>query len=303
MQSVPPARPIFEIDGLDAHLKANAATAAEIAAVKSLADDGYAVIDLPGVSGDQIDAIREAVAPLFEGGNYNRVQDAWLHTPAIGELARASAILRLLELAYGRKPFPFQTLNFYRGSRQGAHSDAIHFFARPAGFMAGVWIALEDIHPDSGPLFYYPGSHKLPSMTPQNMGITKSRPTVDDYNAINPTHIAALVDEHGLKAETRAIKKGQAIIWAANLLHGGEVVKDPSRTRQSLVVHYFFDGCDYFTPMWSSPSFTWRRLPFEVGSRAMKWPKVDGRPIWPGMRTLANALRHRLARQPRRFER
>ena len=28
--------------------------------------------------------------------------------------------------------------------------------------MCGVWVALEDITEDNGPLHYYPGSHRLP---------------------------------------------------------------------------------------------------------------------------------------------
>ena len=32
----------------------------------------------------------------------------------------------------------------------------------PEGFMCGVWVALEDMDMDNGPLVYYPGSHQLP---------------------------------------------------------------------------------------------------------------------------------------------
>ena len=32
----------------------------------------------------------------------------------------------------------------------------------PEGFMCGVWVALEDMDMENGPLVYYPGSHKLP---------------------------------------------------------------------------------------------------------------------------------------------
>ena len=65
-------------------------------------------------------------------------------------------------MLYDREVVPFQTLNFLRGTQQMAHSDTIHFSSLPAKFMAGVWIALEDVTHENGPLFYYPGSHKMP---------------------------------------------------------------------------------------------------------------------------------------------
>jgi hypothetical protein len=45
--------------------------------------------------------------------------------------------------------------------------------------------------------------------------------------------------------------KGQALIWAANLLHGGSVQHDPARTRWSQVTHYYFRDCIYYTPAFS----------------------------------------------------
>jgi hypothetical protein len=44
-------------------------------------------------------------------------------------------------------------------------------------------------------------------------------------------------------------RRGQALIWTACLLHGGEPILDPSKTRWSQVTHYFFENCAYYTPM------------------------------------------------------
>ena len=48
-------------------------------------------------------------------------------------------------------------------------------------------------------------------------------------------------------------KKGQALIWAANLLHGCAAQKNVNRTRYSQVTYYFFENCCYYTPMGSVP--------------------------------------------------
>ena len=66
---------------------------------------------------------------------------------------------------------------------------------------------------------------------------------------------ADLVEAHGAKPEYFHAKKGQALIWAANLMHGGTTQIDPNRTRWSQVTHYFFDDCAYYTPMMSDPFY------------------------------------------------
>jgi ectoine hydroxylase-related dioxygenase (phytanoyl-CoA dioxygenase family) len=50
----------------------------------------------------------------------------------------------------------------------------MHFHSAPAGFMCGLWIALEDVRPEAGPLIYYPGSHRspYPDADPANLGLS-----------------------------------------------------------------------------------------------------------------------------------
>jgi hypothetical protein len=191
-----------------------------------------------------------------------RVQDAWLVNRAIRQLAASKSVMSFLDALYRRRSFPFQTLNFARGSRQATHSDAFHFNSRPAGFMCGVWIALEDIHPDSGPLHYYPGSHRLPVLTNADLAANHEKA---GYEAL----IASVVQKEGLMQETALIRRGQAFIWAANLLHGGTPILDPARTRLSQVTHYYFRDCSYFTPMDSDETggkVFWRE-PYDIAAR------------------------------------
>ena len=55
----------------------------------------------------------------------------------------------------------------------------------------------------------------------------------------------------GLEIDYGLIKKGHALVWSANLLHGGSPANDPERTRKSQVTHYFFEGTRYYTPLMS----------------------------------------------------
>jgi ectoine hydroxylase-related dioxygenase (phytanoyl-CoA dioxygenase family) len=229
--------------------------------------DGYLVLDsvvsasrIESISAEMDDLYRdlpEGEQQMVDGVMYswNRVMDAWRINENVRALAVSPIVLSALEELYGRKPLPFQTLNFRVGTQQPAHSDTVHFNSDPPGFMGGVWVALEDIDMDNGPLMYYPGSHKLPEVTMQDVGVEADPSHYGDYERF----IGRLIEEKGLEPDYATIKKGQALIWSANILHGGALQRDKSRTRRSQVTHYYFEGCKYWTPLVSSADdVAWR---------------------------------------------
>lgn len=223
---------------------------------------GYAVIDFPDPDIDaRIERIKTRLAPRYDidlsdpasikaRGN-QRIQDAWMFDEDVKAIAANSDILRLLGKLYGRRAFPFQTLNFPVGTQQHVHSDAIHFSSLPERFMCGVWLAMEDIHPDAGPLNYCPGTHQWPILTNLMLGTSRfgdhSRLAQEPYEKV----WRAMIDAQGISTDTFCARKGQALIWAANLLHGGSRQIDPTLTRWSQVTHYYFEGCTYYTPAYS----------------------------------------------------
>jgi hypothetical protein len=219
--------------------------------------DGLAYLE--GVASDDLIArIRGEVAGLFhpdqmEGpASYYRRQDAWEESAAVKELALLPRVLDALELLYGRKPVPFQTLNFLYGSEQSNHSDAILFNTLPPRFMCGVWVALEDVGEENGPLFYLPGSHRLPQLYPENFDL--GRETPDEFiNARYGQYLESLMAEQGFKRQVFHAKKGDAVIWASNVVHGGMPRLDSTRTRWSQVTHYYFADCVYYVPLYSEP--------------------------------------------------
>ena len=252
---------------------------------------GFLVFD-PGIDAAVIDRAFNDLKDLYPpegtpsddmGGKVaqrdaRRIQDAWRISPAVKAIATAPRVLQVLQGLYGRKPLPFQTLNFKVGSEQRTHSDTVHFNSRPAGFMCGVWVALEDVDTDNGPVMYYPGSHKWEEI---------ALPHVDEFAAkgelarklarlrapfrymrdskadyfVYEDAIQDRVERSGVKPVYATIRKGQAFIWAANLLHGGSRQHDRNRTRMSQVTHYFFEGCRYYTPLLQRGPFTRWRTP------------------------------------------
>jgi ectoine hydroxylase-related dioxygenase (phytanoyl-CoA dioxygenase family) len=241
-------------------------------ALRTLLDEaGYVIFD-PGVPEATIDAAIAETEPHFrvEGSlertvrrmrralrgrsrtmshrDPARVQDAWTISKSVRAISTAPRVLELLRELYGRGPRPFQTLNFRVGSEQATHADTWHFNSEPAGFMCGIWVALEDIHEDSGPLVYYPGSHKLPELTKADIA-DAGAPEWAAYSE----RVQALIEREGLEPRYGNLSKGQALLWSSNLLHGGAPQADPARTRWSQVTHYFFEDCRYWKPILSGP--------------------------------------------------
>lgn len=225
---------------------------------------GYAVVDFPEPDFDIMAAdIKNALHDQFdwamwrstghESGVSLRAWDAWKQVDSIRNIAINPRILDLLSQLYGRRAWPFQTLNFPVGTQQHIHTDAVHFSSNPERFMCGVWVALEDITLDNGPLVYYPGSHKWPIYTNEHIGYRVSSQAQKPNQTVYEEMWRALVDAHHAKPAHFVCKKGQALIWAANLLHGGSPHLNKDLTRWSQVTHYFFEDCAYFTPLWSDP--------------------------------------------------
>ena len=248
---------------------------------ETLSERGVAIIDLGDAGRALCDRVVKETDGFFTEG-VKRVQDAWRRSAAVREIALLPQIQRAIDSAYGRRSFPFQTLNFKWGSEQHLHSDAIHFNSDPDGFMCGVWIALEDVEPDAGPLTYLAGSHRLPLFTMQEAGVNGS-PNQYDYKR---TYVHALADQTAVKnlgPESAILKKGQALVWAANLIHGGSPIRRTEATRRSVVVHMYFDDCVYYTPMTSQMAIRQLslRLPADVRSGGVRWPRRNGRIVWP----------------------
>ncbi|MFN3162528.1 MAG: phytanoyl-CoA dioxygenase family protein [Pseudohongiellaceae bacterium] len=252
--------------------------------IQEFHDRGILKVDF-GFDPAMLDAIVEKVYPHYpeefrEGLTpVTRVQDAWKIIDEARRLAVDKRATTALEELYGRRALPFQTLNFPKGTSQMAHSDTIHFSTIPAGYMAGIWVALEDIDRDNGPLVYYPGSHKLPFYSMQDLGL---EPGYKNY-PLYEQRIRELVEEHDFEPEYGLVRKGEAIIWHANLLHGGAPQNDMQRSRNSQVTHYYFAGCKYYTPMESSPDKTTYRDPVWIPEQAGASPSHKpgmGRRIW-----------------------
>ena len=170
------------------------------------------------------------------------------HSAPIQKITKNESLHSILSFILGKKVIPFQTINFLNGSEQKAHSDSIHMTTYPLGFLIAAWIALEDVELDQGPLSYYPGSHSLPYLLNKDYERGGNKLTVGAENNYwnYEAKIESVVDENlkkgAFKKEIFSAKKGDVLIWHANLIHGGEPIIRKGSTRKSMVIHFFGDN-------------------------------------------------------------
>ncbi|MFL2790428.1 MAG: phytanoyl-CoA dioxygenase family protein [Paracoccaceae bacterium] len=235
----------------------------------SFIENGYAIVDLE-LSSDFCQeiindmnringSINKKLNPdIYHYNEFPRLIEAWRQSPSIRQLALNQTIYNLLKKLYKSNPIPFSTINFTKGTEQPMHSDYFHFGSMPELMLAGVWVALEDVNPKSGPLSIAARSHKSPVMLPEDLGEIALPKSMADLKRIYSTYesyVEAYIAENNLSIETPVLRRGQAIIWAANLFHGAGTIENKKLTRYSQVTHYHFESCEFFY----NPGFSTRR--------------------------------------------
>jgi ectoine hydroxylase-related dioxygenase (phytanoyl-CoA dioxygenase family) len=132
-------------------------------------------------------------------------------------------------------PVACNSLNFIQGSEQTEHIDSWFMPPPVPDKMVVTSVCLEDVHPDAGPLFYLPGSQKIPPYRFSNGTIRAIPAEMDACHA----YLDRAIKERGLSREIFLGRKGDVFIWSCQIAHGGSPIADPKRTRKSLVTHYW----------------------------------------------------------------
>ncbi len=212
--------------------------------IQDFDEKGYAIID-SFFSASEVDTINREIDDLLAGGsikfsNGNKIMFAFHKAESIKKAGKNKQLLAVLSYLLGREVVLFQSINFLKGSQQRTHSDSIHMTTYPLGNLIAAWVALEDITEANGPLHYYEGSHKLPYYLNKDYGNEGSRfllgkKTYAEYEEM----IAKKISENQLQKKVFLAKKGDVLIWHANLFHGGNIQTDVNQTRKSMVFHYF----------------------------------------------------------------
>ena len=167
-----------------------------------------------------------------------RAVDTHVHYPEARELLANPVVTGRLREIFGADPLYFQTLVFELGSEQGLHQDTSFVVVDDPMAMVGVWIALEDVQAGSGELRYVPGSHRLElyEFAPGRRHFDSSIDPASLHEAYYPLITQRCADQ-GLAEQRFLARKGDVLIWSADLVHGGSPIVDATLTRRSLVAH------------------------------------------------------------------
>jgi ectoine hydroxylase-related dioxygenase (phytanoyl-CoA dioxygenase family) len=186
----------------------------------------------------------------FNDQFFRLCQIHWL-SRAAARLALIPEIVRFISIVFQAPAVLMQSLTFLKSSQQPTHIDYPYVRAqRKLAFMLASWIPLEDVHPDAGPLVYYPGGHR-----PEVSGFFEWAPgeiLMDEGATKTPNDFAGYLDHRmkalGIAPATYLPRKGDVLLWHGNLPHSGSAVRNTALTRRSLVTHYTSE--DGVPPRW-----------------------------------------------------
>jgi phytanoyl-CoA hydroxylase len=166
-----------------------------------------------------------------------KMLDLYAHSRPAREAIAAPKVIEFLSAIFEDQAKAFQSLTFWNGSQQAIHKDTayVKIDSNPM-HLAATWLALEDIQPRTGELEYYIGSHRAPDFLFGGSNKWMESHPEEHSRFLQSLHDDARALDH-VKGSFLA-KKGDVLVWHADLAHGGSPILQPSLTRKSLVTHF-----------------------------------------------------------------
>ena len=167
----------------------------------------------------------------------------YLDIPEVMDLCVHPPLSRLLEHLIGEPMGLHLNLTGWVSSERGWHQDDYLNPDSLNGFYAAVWMALDDISPDSGPFEFVPGSHRWPLVRQDKiLGILGRTAHDRDWaweseGLLSPFFETEITRRH---AQTRRFQaaKGDVLIWHSRLVHRGARPERPGVERRALISHF-----------------------------------------------------------------
>lgn len=174
----------------------------------------------------------------------------YLRYPALYNLMTWGPLGTALEKLLGEPAGVHLCLTGWVSTERDWHQDYYLNEACVLDKYAAVWIALEDVHPDSGPFQYVPGSHTWPVLTKEKIGqVVDLRNPMwpkfsEDY--LSPLYRVEF-EKRGAQVVTYLPNAGDLLIWHPRLVHRGSRAMTPGHYRPGAIAH--FSGVNHRTDM------------------------------------------------------
>lgn len=154
-----------------------------------------------------------------------------------------SGISQTIEELIGEPGGVHLNLTGWKTTTRNWHQDTYLNPPHVGDYYVAIWLALETIHPDSGPFQLVPGSHMWRTVTREK--ILEALPSHQrDYRW--PTYsediltplFEYIIESRNAQVMTYLPERGDVLFWHGRLLHRGSLANNPLLPRKSLIAHY-----------------------------------------------------------------
>lgn len=165
----------------------------------------------------------------------------YMRHPALLDLCTFPPLAEALQTLLGEPAGVHLNLTGWVSTQRNWHQDGYLNPAHVGDCYAAVWMALGDIHPDSGPFQFIPGSHRWHTLT-----YDKVAQVVDVTDPAWPAHtetvltplVEAEIGERNAEVIDYLPSAGDVLIWHPRLYHRGSAPSFPNAFRPALIAHY-----------------------------------------------------------------
>lgn len=196
----------------------------------------------------------------------------YMYHPVVMEMAMHKPIHDAVAGLLGEPAATHLLLTGWVSTRRSMHQDR-YLNPQPTtgDFYAAAWVALDDVHPDSGPFEYYPGSHEWftgalnKSLMAKALDLSDPRWPAQSESLLFPL-ITAEAERRGVEKVTYLPKRGDCLLWSGRTWHQGAIPNTPEMYRGAFIMH--LSGINH------RPDFPYRPRQWSNGSFYMPYPEA-----------------------------
>lgn len=168
----------------------------------------------------------------------------YMSRPEIRDLGLYPPLMKMLKHILTEDAGMHLNLTGWVSTERNYHQDTYLNPPHVGSYYAAVWIALKDIHPDSGPFQYVPGSHRWPTVRRDLLLKYAPEAWKNDHRWPKLTEEAvstafqAEIKKRSAPVITYLPKAGDVLIWHSGLVHRGSEPVRRGMRRPVFIAHY-----------------------------------------------------------------